>query len=226
MKLSILIVLSLGIAQGAFCQVKQRPLVADSSPARIMVDVGSHPGAPWLRDILRQANGQYSRSKLDEIADSLVGRAIAFRGTSDTAARRQAADALGALVLAGSPAGLGGQPYDGALDRLIKAHRDASAKYVRQKALTGMLSVAGRARALAYLSNIAESNDPTAYDAVNALVVDANGGSWTGLNPTAGQQRESISALKELATRGEVRNRAAAVLLEKWFLVYQSRHPT
>lgn len=63
-------------APAAWAQGGAAPAIADSSAARIMARVGAQAGAPWLRDILRQANASYPRAKLDEIADSLVTRAI------------------------------------------------------------------------------------------------------------------------------------------------------
>lgn len=178
-----------------------------------------------MRDILRQADAQYPTAKLDEIADSLVVRAVdpasARRGSE---ARRHAIDALNALVLAGSVAPLPGRPYAGALDRMIMVHQQAASRDVRALALGGMLATPSRSRAFDYLRRIAESSDSTAYHAVEFLIVDAGGGSWTGLPPTA-ERPESIAVLKALSSGGRVTDPRASRLLDGWVGYYRSKHP-
>src|SRR5436853_6836976 len=111
-------------ASPATGQVRKRPAIADSSPARIMARVGPHADAIWLRDILRQSGAEYPRAKLDEIADSLVARAVDPRGSVARGdARTHALDAVNALASAGSGGALSGRPYPGALERLIAVHR-------------------------------------------------------------------------------------------------------
>lgn len=136
-------------------------------------------------------------------------------------------EATGALTMSGSGGPLGGQPYAGAIDRLIAIHRKAVAPDIRQRALAGMLSVSSaRARALDYLRDVAESGDSTAYDAVEFLITDAGGGSWGGVRPTTVQQQESVATLKELVARRRVTTRMAAHLLDGWFATFQSRNPS
>jgi hypothetical protein len=181
-----------------------------------MARVGKTPGAVWLRDILRQANAQYPTAKLDEIADSLALRAIvpaSVQQTSDV--HSNAVNALNALVLAGSSAPLGGRPYAGAFDRMVRVHRQSQSHNIRARALSGML-VTSHSRGIAYLREVAESTDATAYDAVEALVNDANGGSWAGIEPGAAERQESASALKSIAASGRLKDQRALALLGPW----------
>jgi hypothetical protein len=215
------------IASPAFGQVRVRPPVADSSTAQIMAHVRDHPDAAWLRDVLRQTSGRDAPTKLDEIADSLVVRAIdarqALRGAP---AHAIASAAVGALVSAGLPTATGGHPYAGAFDRLVRVHQHASAGDVRLRALGGLLSVASpRTRAIAYLRAVAESNDPTAANAMEFLITDARGGSWGGVSPTPGQQRESMAALKGMAAANRVTDARASDLLGGWLAATQSQKP-
>jgi hypothetical protein len=213
-------------AAPALAQPK-RPAIEGSSAKQVMARVGAKPGAPWFLDVLRQNKRQDSPALLDELADSLVTRATE-RGQvrQGSAAYVAAFDATNALILAGMNAPLGGQPYRGALDRLILIHRRAPTSAVRVCALNGMLSVASpRSRAVAYLRSVAESTDSTALEAVRSLVTDADGGSYTGLQPTPAQQHESAAALKALASRGRVTDRWAARALDAWMTATQSAKP-
>lgn len=221
------VVLLIGIASTALGQVRTRPAIADSSTMQIMARVGSQAGAIWLRNILRRADANYAQTKLDQIADSLTARAIDQRAAELNSGRHKiAVDAINALVSAGSGAPLGGRPYSGALDRLITVHRKGPSRDIRARALGGMLAVAStRSRAIGYLRRVAESSDSTAYDAVEFLITDANGGSWAGARPTASQQQESVSALKALAAAHRVTNLMAGNLLEIWIQRYRSSHP-
>jgi hypothetical protein len=190
-----------------------------------MAHVGTQAAPVWLRDILRQADAQYPTAKLDEIADSLVLRAIdpasARRGSE---ARRSAINAINALVLAGSVASLPGRPYASAFDRMITVHQQAASRGVRARALGGMLATPSHSRALDYLRRVAESSDSTAYHAVEFLIVDAGGGSWTGL-PVTAKRPESIAVLKALSSGGRVTDQRALMLLEGWVGHYRSQHP-
>lgn len=107
-------------------------------------------------------------------------------------------------------------PYVGALDRLIQVHRGAALSSLRSLALTAMLGVAGRSRALAYLREVAASSDSTSLTAVNALIIDANGGSLGGLKPSSTERGESRNILRELFQQHLVTNSQAKALLEAW----------
>lgn len=220
--------LLIGFASPAMGQVRTRPAIADSSPAKIMTRVGPNADALWLRDILRQSGAEYPQAKLDEIADSLVARAVDPRGGEPRSEERtQALDAINALAAAGSGRALGGRPYAGALDRLIAVHRRASARAIRSHVLAGMLNVSSeRSQAIDYLRRVAESEDATAYDAVEVLVADANGSGWGGEKPTPSQQQQTVSALKALAAGHRVIDQAARTLLEIWVENHRSDHPS
>jgi len=211
----------------ASAQGRGSPAVADSSPARIMAHVGNNAGAVWLLDILRQSEAQHPQAKLDEIADSLVARAIdpAAAQPTTSEAYRHAVDAINALMLAGISAPWNGRPYSGAFDRLVKVHRQAAAQGVRIRALAGML-VASHARGVDYLRQTAESSDSTAYDAAELLIVDANGGSSVAVTPTAAERQQSVSALKALASGGRVKDPRVATMLDVWIQRYRSEHPS
>jgi hypothetical protein len=184
-----------------------------------MARVGSRPGAVWLRDMLRQAITPYPQAKLDEIADSLMTRAMEPASADQKrAAYASAVDALNALVASGSRGPWNGRPYAGAFDRMIALHRRAPSLRIRARALSGMLASPSHARAVGYLRDVAESSDVTAYDAVFLLISDANGGSWSGIQPTASQRQESIAAVKALQSRGRVTDTKAANILEGWIV--------
>lgn len=190
-----------------------------------MAHVGTRAGPLWLQDMLRQADAQYPTAKLDEIADSLVLRAVdpasARRGSE---AHRSAINAINALVLAGSVAPLPGRPYAGTFDRMITVHRLAASRDVRARALGGMLGTPSRSRALDYLRRVAESSDSTTYYAVEFLIIDAGGGSLAGL-PVTAERPESIAVLKALSAGGRVTDQRALRLLEGWVGHYRSHHP-
>ena len=220
--------LLVALASPASGQARTRPAIADSSAPRIIAHVGIEANAVWLRNILRQADAVYPQAKLDQIADSLVARSIDPRGTEPkTELHMRAVNAVNALAMAGASASLGGRPYAGALDRLITVHRQARPRDIRARALGGLLVIsADRPRAVDYLRRVAASSDPTAYDAVEFLITDANGGSSAGVQPTAAQQQGSVTALKGLAAGHHVTNQPAANLLELWIQRYKSLHPS
>lgn len=214
-RFSIILLVVSSSASGQVARV--RPAVADSSVARIMSRVGAHGRAAWIQDMLRQANGGHdSPAKLDEIADSLVGRAINPRqARKDSPVHLMASEAVGTLVMAGMNSVPGGHPYGGSLDRLMLIHQHALADDVRVRALAGLLALAGpRTRAIAYLRRVAESDDPTAHNAMGFLIEDARGNG--AILPTPAQQREAVATLKAMAVAKSVTNRMALDLLGGW----------
>lgn len=213
---AVLFVMSASVAV-AQAQERSRPPIADSSASLIMKRVGARPGAVWLRDILRQASGPQSQAKLDELADSLVARAMdPASGQKGSQAYVRASQALQALTLAGSRGPWHGRPYVGLFDRLVSLQKSAPSHDIRWKALGAMLVCPCHPRAVEYLSAVAESEDSTAYNAIQFLITDANGGSWVGIQPTASQRQVSAAALKALANRGRVTDIRAGNLLEGW----------
>jgi hypothetical protein len=218
MRLPRTTLLLLGYAVTASAQARPRPAIADSSAARIMALVAAHPGVSWLQDILRTADAMYPQAKLDEIADSLVARAIDPAGVDDrrSEAYGRDVDAVNALGRAGRRWSSPDRPYAGMLDRLIAVHLRASSRRIRHRALIYMLSAPEHERAVAYVRQVAESSDSTAYDAVRALIDDTNGGHGWGLPPTAAERQQSVAALKALAARGRVTNTVAKIHLENF----------
>jgi hypothetical protein len=63
-----------------------------------------------------------------------------------------------------------GTPYRGALERLIRIHRESKSNVVREQALYHMLGTVDRARAIAYTREVAMSADPTAFIAIQNLM--------------------------------------------------------
>ena len=108
-------------APDASAQIRTSPAIADSSAVQIMARLGSRTDAVWLRDVLRQSDAQYPQAKLDEIADSLIARAIdpASAQRSSEANTRAIYAVLG-LLTAGASRGINGRPYTGAFDRLVR----------------------------------------------------------------------------------------------------------
>jgi hypothetical protein len=222
MRLIILLGISAVAANNTFGQTAPRPAFADSSPVRIMAHVGSHPNVPWLGEILRQVKSTYSRTKLDELGDSLVARAMDPRAIpTDTFRYRAAVEGVLALMLSGFRTTVSGQPYAGAMDRLIKIHQAAPVRGIRHTALGALLSLPDRTRALAYMRDVAESNDATAYDAVEYLITDASGGSWGGVSPTSAQAQASTAILREMASRHHMADPHASRLLEGWMSAHR-----
>lgn len=206
-----------GFASSADAQARQRPDIADSSAVKIMAAAGKHVTADWMRDVLRRAGARATVAKADEIADSLVGRALSLSDDqSPTDKRSMPIEAVNALVLAGSAAPFSGNPYPGALDRLLRIFRESPSREVRSRSLSALLCLPFHARAVEQLKTVAESNEPLAYDAVQYLITDANGGSWLGLTPSASNRRASATALRSLALGGKVRDQRASNLLELW----------
>lgn len=221
MRLTVLVCFFIGASGSARGQNTPRPIFTDSSSVRIMAHVGSHPNVRWLINVLRQVGGTYPQPKIDELADSLVARALDSRAVSgDTSRYRAANDAVIALMLAGSGATASGVPYRGAFARLVKIHQTAQVVATRRRALAGLLMLPDRGQALAYLGNVAESSGPTAYTAVDYLITDANGLSWSGGRPTPAQAQASTAALHELVMRHRVSDPRASHLLEGWSVAH------
>ena len=169
--------LFLALAPRVSAQIHLRPAIADSSPVRIMAHVGAQAEAPWLRDVLRQADAAYPPAKLDQIGDSLVARAIDARSAEPRSdAEKRAVNAVNALTLAGAKTALRGRPYLGAFDRLIAVYQQSPARSVRIGALSGVLTVSSSGtRAVDFLSSVARASDLTGYYAVEFLITEETG---------------------------------------------------
>jgi hypothetical protein len=191
----------------------------DSTAARLMARLeASRFDAPWFTDIMRQRKGPENAARLDELADSLARRVVAVgaapRGRSS--GYENAMAALGTIARVGNRGDRKGAPYAGALDRLIYIHQHANVRTLRVIALDAMTAVPNRTRALAYLREVAVSEDSTADAAISALITDADGGSWFGPKPTTGEQAESRSILRGLLEQRRVTDRTAVEVLQAW----------
>lgn len=211
----------------AAAQQPSRSHLADSSARIIMAHVGPHVRPFELVAILRDKEGRTPTWKQNEIADSLVARAVAYRPTPrpDTVQFGAAVRAVMALSLAGS-ASTGvepGEPYTGALDHLIRIHEEARASEIRSRALEAMLGGTDRARGLAYMRSVAVSVDPTAYKALSCLIMDSRGGG-VGYRATESQRHESFDILVDLATHHLVKDPVGARDLELWYASQSRPH--
>jgi hypothetical protein len=212
---SIVVAVSV-VAASAEAQVGKGSAAIDSTVPGIMKRAGRQASAIWLRDILRQVDSRHRDSKLDELADSLAGRAIKSLDPPTAESKTAAISALNTLILAGSNSPLRGTPYMGAYTRVVRVLEEAPSRDIRARALGGLLAVGSHTNALSRLKQVAESNDPLAYDAINFLITDASGGSWLGISPSATHQQESVVALRTLAARSRVSDPKAARLLTAW----------
>lgn len=203
-------------AANANAQVGKGAAPVDSTVPGIMKRAGRQASATWLRDMLRQADSRLPGSKLDELADSLAERAIRPLDPPNAEGGAAAISALNLLIMSGSNAELKGTPYAGAFTRLVRVLETSSSRDMRARALGGLLAVGSHTNALSRLKQVAESNDPLAYDAINFLITDASGGSWLGISPSATHQQESVVALRTLAARSRVSDPKAARLLTAW----------
>ena len=214
--------LVIATAHTSEAQAVHRPAVADSSARQIMAHVGRASGAVWLRDVLRQADGNIPSAKLDEIADSLAARAIAGRdGRVDSASFQLGTESTSSIALAGMPTTARGTPYPGALERLIRIHQHARSNSIRIQALAVMPSMPDRTRAIGYLADLAASRDATAVDAVQLLITDANGDSWGGIRPSLAGREQSAQALRNLSSH-PIASWRVRQLLEGWIAAQKS----
>jgi hypothetical protein len=185
--------------------VRYDPL-ADSSAAQILAHAhaGSTLRSDVIVDVMRQIGKAQPRAKLDELADSLVQIALTPAGS----------EGLGALLSAGALDRADGVPYDGALDHLMRIHRDAHDMRTRQGALDHMLDVPGRDRAIQYLRQVAVSpSDSTAWVAIGKLFEDtAPGRQWPA---TPEQRQATLTMLHQMWEQDLVKNPAARLILNQ-----------
>jgi hypothetical protein len=178
-----------------------RPAIAyeDSSVSAIFEiarrDKRSVATSGWgVARLLRQERKAQTPAKLDAIADTLATIAIQDPDQDSRMA------ALSELKVSAAPTSkAGGIPYPGAFDRLIRVHREAHDIVTRRVALSGILEVGDRERALGYLRQLATSDDETAWGAIEELAKDVihSGGA------------DSKALLKELYEKKLVRDPSA-----------------
>ena len=155
--------------------------LADSTASRIMAQ--SQSDVRELPAILRQGYSVQPQAKLDEVADSLAQRAVAFpailtvRDASTAARYKMAMDAIAALQTAGlgAASGRAGRPYAGAADRLAEISEHGQNALVRAAALDAMRAVVGgSSRAVTLMVQAATSAGDLAMLAMEDLVRIAN----------------------------------------------------
>jgi hypothetical protein len=120
--------------------------------------------------VLRQAGRSQAKARLDSLADSLTSFAIQATDARDGDAAWAAVVTLGsagATERFGKPIPDGnGSAYAGALERLIRIHREARSESLRDAALIAMVNAGDRPRMLGYLRTVAISRDPTVLSAL------------------------------------------------------------
>jgi hypothetical protein len=201
MPLTIALVLLLVFPALVSAQVRLPPQLADSSAAVILQRAraaATENPAQWnfVGGLLRQLDRQPA-AKLDALADGLVAVAAAGRsGRQNERSYREAIEAISALVLAGAAQGDAENAYPGALDRLIRIHRETGPTPLRSLALRRLTTMPDWRRGLAYLREVAVSTDPTAEYAVHALVSEAvQGGMANNPEPARSEARAVLRAL-------------------------------
>jgi hypothetical protein len=119
--------------------------------------------------ILRQRGRAHSRARQDSLADSLTARILASTESTGPVHER-AQELLSALAVAGKREG-DGTVYPGALDRLIRIHKESRDQSIRPRVLWVLIDMDDRERAMAYLRQVATSSDASAHWAVGALAI-------------------------------------------------------
>jgi hypothetical protein len=190
--------------------------LGDSSTPDLMRRIGPRGDVSVLLYPLRGVGTTWSRSKADEVADSLTNRVIGKRAAPniDPTAYKSAIQALNVLVFAGSVGTARGTPYSGTFDRLVRVYEKSSVPYFRDRALAAMPRTTDRVRALNFLRAVAVSSDPMAYSAVGALINDTRSNSASGV--TAADRDQSRAILIDLAKNHRVVDRKTAQDLQLW----------
>lgn len=191
------------------------PPVADSSAMLIMTHAAKGGTPPWLQGLLRHEQGA-SQGKMNEIADSLTNRALGNPSSLTEADIQLGLDATNLLMAAGMARVGGGQPYAGALERLIRVHQKSAYPRLRRRALVGIIVNATRDQALDYLKRIVESSGDDAALVVEYMIGEANGTSWSGLQPTPEETEQAKTFLNALVEGNTAKTLRARDLLERW----------
>jgi hypothetical protein len=124
----------------------------------------------------------------------------------NAAAHDAALLAITRILAAGNTGRTDGTPFPGALDKLIRIHREMSPPTLPLGAvvLFDLTAMPGRERALAYLRDVAISVDATSATAVMALESEYRYGGAAGNPP--GQRAEALAILRELYDRKLVKS--------------------
>lgn len=143
--------------------------VDPQAPLKEVLESLRTTGSPHMaRAILSQASGLQTPERLDALADSLVAVVLAYRQGGSQEQIQAARAAMGAITWGGNR--LSRTPlYPGAFSRLVQIHQEAEVGFA-SGALRGIAYLAEeRARARAYLREVAVSDSPLAWRAIQLL---------------------------------------------------------
>jgi len=218
----IAIIICAAAGSVANSQTPQRPVLDSSLSALVAKNIGYQER---LVEALRNS-ARYSNAQRNSLADYLTTVAIQNRsgpfqqGDSATyAAAARAVTVLGHSSMREYPGmepNLGGEPYAGALDRLIRVAQNSPVDAIRERCLRVMLGAADRSRALEFVRSVAAGPDTSAAeDAVRVLIEDASGHT-TIPHQTPAQRDQSLSVLRELAATHGVTSRSGSRQVDVW----------
>lgn len=149
-------------------------------------------GSPHMaRAILSQASGPQTPERLDALADSLVAVVLAYRPGGSQEQLQAARAAIGAITWAGNRLNRT-LLYPRAFSRLVQIHQEAEVGFA-SGALRGIAYLADETvRARAYLREVAVSDSPLAWRAIQLLAEE--------MGP------EGLAIVQALHTSGEVQH--------------------
>jgi hypothetical protein len=189
------------------------------SSARAILRMASANGRNYglVTKLLRDAN--VTSATKGEVADSMAARVIRNRidAGSGSESYALAVRALNVVAASGVAHGQAGQPFVGAIDRLIRIHRESSARQIRRRALAALLAQDDAANAMAYVEQVAKSSSDGAVDAVGVLIDDVSGINPSG-TPSDEERKRSDAVLRRLHKTDLVENAEASRDLKLWFL--------
>lgn len=143
---------------------------------------------------LRQEGLRHSTRELDEVADSLVAIAVSYRRGDPLASLGAAQQALGALARSALPGAISELtqkraerglpppiPYPHAFEKLVEVFRRGQSVGTRGGALWQLTQLGDTARAVAFLTDVAKTNDPLAPAAIRYLSMDTGKAGFAAL---------------------------------------------
>jgi hypothetical protein len=180
--------------------------LADSSVRRILAE----PRFPEdvVVDVLLQRSRPQSQAKRDELADSIVARAIRAMAPPNPA--------VAAVAAAGRASGRkdGGTPDSRALQWLIRIHQESRDHETRLHAILEMTNQESPGRAMGYLREVAiRPDERTASAALNGLIVLAVD---TTLGTSPGERQQAAAHLRAMWDGRLVTNGLALVDLRRF----------
>jgi hypothetical protein len=158
-------------------------------------------------DVLRQRSRSHPQAKRDELADSLIARAIRAPAPPNPAVAVLAEAGRASLQVDAGTA----DPR--ALDWLIRIHRESRDHETRRYVILQLTDQAVPMRAVPYLREVAtRSEDRTSSTALRRLVVLARD---TAVGTSAGERQQVMAQLREMWERRLVTNGIALVDLTR-----------